>query len=214
MEVPEKMFRKLMPKENKYFEYFERHTALIVTACQDWLAITANGGIPGAGVDRIRDLEHEADGVTRQCIEALHRTFVTPFDRTDIQRLIELMDDVLDGVEEAADRLVIYDLSVVWPEARRLVEILLESTVALSEAIRGLRDLRNAEPIQAACSSVHLLEKAADDVYRGALARLFREESDLILILKWKEIFEILESAVDCCEDMANIVTGVVIELT
>ena len=174
------------------------------------LALAAANIIPRA--QRIKEIEHEADVVTHQCVAALHKTFVTPIDRNDIHRLISHMDDVIDLVDAAAERIMLYELDTMWQGLKDLADVLVRATESLEQAVQGLRDLRHPDVIRERCIDVNRLENEADAVLRNALAALFRKEKDPILIIKWKEIYEILESATDRCEDVANVIEGVALE--
>ena len=207
------MFRSLLPKETSFFDYFEQHIAVTMRGCQELLALTSNIENFGDHAARIKEIEHEADDVTHACVEALHNTFITPMDSPDIQRLIMRLDDVMDAVDAAASRMAIYDIKEMRPEARQLAEVLVEATQQLAEAVKLLRNMKDADAIKVACIKVHELENKGDEILRSALARLFREEeSRPIIVIKWNELFEILEGAVDKCEDAADIIEGVVIE--
>ena len=122
------------------------------------------------------------------------------------------MDDVVDFVEAAADRIVLYELSPMTQDVRDLCDTLVRATEEVEQALRGLRDLRNADRIRQVCVDVNRLENEADTILRNALAKLFKSESDAITVLKWKEVYELIEEATDRCEDVANTIEGVVLE--
>ena len=161
---------------------------------------------------RIKEIEVETDAVTHRCVAALHKTFITPIERDDIYRLITRMDDIIDNVEATAERIVLYDITVMRPEIHQMVDVLVRSSEQIMIALRGLRSMKNAEPILQTCVRINELENEADALLRSALARIFREEKDPLTVIKWKEIFEYLESASDRCEDVAQIIEGVVLE--
>jgi len=206
------MFARLLPRETSFFDFFDQHVALVVAATREFqsLAATAANIVPKA--KRIQELEHEADVVTHQCVEALHKTFITPMDRNDIHRLISCMDDVIDLVDAASDRITLYELETTWQGLRDLADVLVRATESLEQAVRGLRDLRHADVMRQRCIDVNRLENEADAVLRHALAALFRKETNPILVIQWKEIYEILEAATDRCEDVANVIEGVTLE--
>ena len=206
------MLRKLMPRENDFFDYFERHAATTLTGCRELLDLAIAGSEFEARAKRIKDLEHEADSITHDCVEALHKTFITPLDRDDIHMLISRMDDIMDFVETVSDLCVLYNIDRMTPDARELAEVLVESTEQLEAAVKGLRDMRNARAITERCIDVNRLENRGDEILRKAVARLFDDEKDPVTIIKWKEIYENLESASDRCEDVANIIEGVILE--
>ena len=162
--------------------------------------------------ERVKSIEHECDDITHAVVASLHKTFITPFDRNDIYRLITKMDDIMDMVEAAADRLALYDIPKMTTEAGELARCLVSSAEHVLGAVSGIKDLKKPSGILEHCVEINRLENVADGILRGALAKLFREEKDPISIIKWKEIYETLEAATDRCEDVANIIEGVVLE--
>ncbi|MEW5876045.1 MAG: DUF47 family protein [Candidatus Zixiibacteriota bacterium] len=207
------MLKRLLPFETSFFEFFEKHSRLSIETCKELALIAQTPSDLPLRVRRIKELEHQADDVARECIAALHRTFITPIDRADIHRLIKRLDDIVDAIDALASRMVLYDIRLVWPEMQLLTTILVNATSELHGALCGLRNMNgDLERIQSHCASVYECEKEADEVLRTALARLFNEEKDPVTVIKWKEIFERLERATDHCETVANIIEGVVIE--
>jgi len=206
------MFRRLLPREDDFFSLFERHAALTVEGAKEFVKLVSGGQNVRAMAARIKELEHETDMITHACVERLHTTFVTPFDRDDIHRLITRMDDVMDYVESASERLALYELTEMKPEARDLAAVLVRSTEAVATAVGGLGNLKRPQTVLDACIEVNRLENEADEILRNAVAKLFRESTDPLLVMKWKEIYEALENATDRCEDVANIIEGVVLE--
>ena len=161
---------------------------------------------------RIKEIEHETDVITHSCVERLHKTFITPFDRDDIHRLITRMDDVMDYIESAAVAVSLYELTEMTAPVRELADVLVRSTETVCTAVAGLQNVKNSEAIIKACIEVNRLENEGDEILRNALATLFKEARDPLLVLKWKEVYEALENATDRCEDVANIIEGVVLE--
>lgn len=206
------MFRRLLPETTDFFSFFEEHIEVTTTICRELIAMTENGTDFGASAARVKDLERKADDVTRRCMKALQRTFITPFDRMAIKSLIGSLDDIPDAIDEAVSRLSLFDIHELRPEVRRFAEVLLKASEELAEALKLLRSLKNEVAINHQCVQVLRLENEGDVVLRQALISLFRETQDPILIIKWKEIFEYLEEATDCTEDVANQISGIVIE--
>lgn len=206
------MFGKFLPRETSFFDFFEQHARLTEEGIREFAALAA----PGANIifkaKRIKEIEHETDVVTHRCVEALHKTFITPIERDDIYKLITRMDDIMDNVEATAERIVLYDLTVMRPEVSQMADVLIRSAEQVRKAVSGLRSMKNAQPILQTCVEINQLENEADALLRAALARIFREEKDTLTIIKWKEVFEYLESASDRCEDVAQIIEGVVLE--
>lgn len=161
---------------------------------------------------RISDIEHETDTITHRCVEALHKTFITPIDRDAIHRLITRMDDVMDYVEAAAERIELYEMTTMTADVRDLADVLHRSAMQVEVAIRGLRTLKEPQATLKLCIDINRLENEADAILRRSVARLFKDEKNPIVVIKWKEIYENLEMASDRCEDVANIIEGVILE--
>lgn len=206
------MLRWLLPREDDFFGLFERHAALTVEGAREMQRLVQGGQNVRALAARIKEIEHETDVITHTCVERLHKTFITPLDRDDIHRLITRMDDVMDYIESAAAAVMLYELTDMTVPAKQLADVLLRSTEAVAIAVAGLRNVKRADAILQACIEVNRLENEGDEILRTALADLFRGASDPLLVLKWKEVYEALENATDRCEDVANIIEGVVLE--
>jgi uncharacterized protein len=203
---------RFLPKDESFFDQFEKHGARTVDGCRALLELVTTPGDMVARAKAISGIEHDCDKITHAVVAQLHQTFITPLDRNDIHRLITKMDDVMDYVEAAAERLALYELTEPTPEVGKMAGSLLASAEKVLDAVSGLRDLKNSSSILEKCVEINRLENEADGLLRGALARLFREEKDPIVIMKWKEIYELFETATDRCEDVANIIEGVVLE--
>jgi uncharacterized protein Yka (UPF0111/DUF47 family) len=163
---------------------------------------------------RIKEIEHETDVITHRCVEALHKTVITPMDSTQIHRLITRMDDVMDAIEAAAERIALYKLRQMTPEVQAMADVIKSATQVLLDACRLLRNVRDPAAILKKCIDINRLENEADAILRCAVARLFDQEEDAVMIIKWKEIYESLETAADRCEDVANIIENVILDLT
>jgi predicted phosphate transport protein (TIGR00153 family) len=208
------MFGRFLPKETSFFDFFEQHATLTVEGAKEFLSLVTTGANIDTKARRIHDIEHETDVITHRCVETLHKTFITPIDRDNIHRLITRMDDIMDFVEAAAERVALYEITVMTPEVRDLADVLLRATQQVELAMKGLRDLKHPQNILKLCIDINRLENESDQILRRAVARLFKEEKDPIVIIKWKEIYENLENAADRCEDVANIIEGVILEHT
>ena len=205
---------RLLPHDRSFFAQFEAQGKKTVEGCLAFLAMVEAPGDLESQSERVKQIEHECDEITHAVVESLHRTFITPIDRNDIYTLISKMDDIMDLVEAAADRLSLYELRVMTREVGDLARCLVSSAEHVLGAVSGIRDLAHPNGILQHCIEINRLENVADKILRSALARLFREERDPIAVIKWKEIYETLESATDRCEDVANIIEGVVLENT
>jgi predicted phosphate transport protein (TIGR00153 family) len=207
------MLKFFIPREAAFFDYFERHTALGVRTCGAFLELLRCA--PERREEQaahIKDLEHEADLVTHECMKALSATFITPMDRSDIHLLIKRLDDLVDAVEAASSRLALYRIGAVREEAIQLAEVLVRAARDIEAAVQGLRRMKNLPAVNERLIAIHNLESEGDVILREALRRLFDEETDPVLIIKWKELFERLEGATDRCEDVANIMEKIIIE--
>ena len=203
---------RLLPRETSFFDRFEQQGAKTVEGCRAFLDLVQDPSNVVARAQQIKAIEEACDSITHQVVESLHKTFITPLDRNDIYRLITKMDDVMDYVEAASERMALYEIRTTTKELGDLARVLLASTEQMLEAIAGLRNLKNAKVILEKCVEINRLENEADALLRGTIAKLFREEKDAVTIIKWKEIYELVEIATDRCEDVANIIEGVVLE--
>jgi predicted phosphate transport protein (TIGR00153 family) len=206
------VFGRFLPRETSFFDFFEQHAALTVAGTKEFLDLATTAVNIPARCRRILDIEHETDTITHRCVEALHKTFITPIDRDAIHRLITRMDDIMDYVEAAAERIELYELTVMTTDARDLADVLYRSALQVEAATKGLRQLDDPQATLKLCIDINRLENEADAILRRAVARLFKDEKDPIQVIKWKEIYENLESASDRCEDVANVIEGVVLE--
>ena len=203
---------RLLPREESFFDDFEKHAAKTVEGCRVFLEMAESSSDCAAVVPRIKAIESECDHITHGVVARLHKTFITPIDRNDIFRLISKMDDVMDFVEAAAQNLEVYDVHAPTPELAGLARTLMHGAERVLEALCGLRNLKNPALILEKCVEINRLENEADVQLRTAIAKLFKEAKDPIFVIKWKEIYELLETATDRCEDVANIIEGVGLE--
>ena len=203
---------RFLPNDESFFDQFEKHGRRTVDGCRALLELVTTPGDMVSRAKAISEIESDCDKITHAVVAQLHKTFITPLDRNDIHRLITKMDDVMDYVEAGAERLALYELTSLTPEVGGMAQTLLKSAERVLEAVTGLRNLKNPSAILEKCVEINRLENETDGQLRTALARLFREEKDPITIIKWKEIYELFETATDRCEDVANIIEGVVLE--
>jgi predicted phosphate transport protein (TIGR00153 family) len=206
---------RLVPREGRFFSLFDSHAKLIVDgalALADVLHRYENEEARAAGIKLIEDVEHGADRITHETVQLLHSTFITPFDRDDIHRLISRMDDVLDLIQDTGESLVLYDIQNITPETTQLAELLLRCAERVQSAVKLLASMAEAPAMLAICQEIDRLESEADKVMRGAVSRLFRDETDVLKVIKLKAVYEALESATDKCQDVANVIESVVLE--
>jgi len=210
-----KFISNLVPREGRFFEYFNQHASLIAQGSgvlTELLRNYADVSTRQPRIDRINDLEHEADRITHDTTALLHTIFVTPLDRDDIHRLISRMDDVLDLMQDAAESLVLYDVQTLTGEAVELASLLQHCCERMQSAVALLSNMKNAPEALKLCQEIDHAESRADQVMRTAISRLFREEADTRQLIKLKAIYELLESATDKCQDVANVIESLILE--
>jgi predicted phosphate transport protein (TIGR00153 family) len=206
------MFNRLIPRDNRFFDLFKKSSELgVLAACQlrDMLL-----NLPEVEnyAKKVKDIEHQADEVTHRAIELLHKTFITPLDRDDIHELITALDDVIDFIEATSQRIFLYDIRQVTPEALSLAEVCIRSVEQITLAVEGVESLEDPDKLKQCCIEINRLENEADQLMRVGIARLFREELDFRQLIKMKELYELLETITDRCEDVANIIEGILLE--
>ncbi len=203
---------KIFPREENFLTHFNQAAEIILQAAVAMDEIAGDFTDLKVKVARIKHLEHEGDQVTHQTFNLLSRTWITPIDREDIHDLAKALDDVLDAVDAGAARLVLYRIPAPTRELKAATELIVQSVKAIQRAMPLLKDLRNREAIIEACVEINRLENEADAVNRMAIGRLFEIEKDPIIVMKWKEIYEVLEEATDRCEDVANVLEQIVLK--
>ena len=201
-----------MPREGKFFDLFNAHAERIVEGARELAAMMSRFDELESHAQRIDGAERAADKITHETITLLHRTFITPFDREQIHGLITAMDDILDLIQDVAESVVLYDVQETTPEAKQLAEICQFSCDRVKQAVALLTNLKDPQAILKSCEEIDRLESDADRVMRSAVSKLFREESDLKQVMKLRVIYDLLESITDRCEDVANVIEGIVIE--
>lgn len=207
------MLARLFPREgNEFLDFFERHASKTLEAARLLRAMLDRPAESADQARQIKEVEHEGDQITHRTIETLHQTFITPIDRGDIHRVISRLDDVLDLIDATSERLWLYELFEVQPDARDLADVLVNAAAQVLKAMTQLRNLKDRDAIINTCMEINRYENEGDALLRRALARLFRDQKDPILVIKWKEIYDYLEDAIDRCEDVANILEGVALE--
>ncbi len=207
------LIERLMPKSDDFFSDFELQAAATVEGAKLLKALLDDFTDVPRKCQGIKDVEHRADDITHRAFSRLHTQFITPFDRAEIHRLLSRIDDVLDLVDAAAERLGLYDIDSVLPEARELAAVLVVQTHKMEEAVRGLRNMKkDPDAILDACKEMNVLENQADTLTRQTMAKLFKRGNDPLTVMKWKEIVDLIEDATDRAEDVANVIEGVVLE--
>ncbi len=208
------MFKSITPKDQEFYDLFDKISAGVVEGAQTLSVMLESAGRSAEFSQKVKTIEHQTDQTVHALVSKLHKTFVTPIDRYDIHQLAVHLDNILDQAEAASSRIEMYCPDCLPPEARELAAVLLESTKLVQEMVRLLRRLRKPARILELTVEVKRLEDQADYIRRSTIARLFREEKNPFELVKWKDILEYMERATDCCEDVANITEGIVLENT
>jgi predicted phosphate transport protein (TIGR00153 family) len=203
------MFR-LIPREAKFFDLFEQQGANIVAAARVLEELVHDYANAKAKAEQVKDLEHAGDTLTHELVKRLNTTFITPIDREDIYALASRLDDVLDLIDAVADRLLLYKISKPTEGCVEMARVIVKTAEETERAVRCLRDL--SPYYHKHCIEVNRLENAADRLLRDLLASLF-EGVEPIEVIKWKEIYETMESVTDRCEDVVNVIEGIVLKM-
>ncbi len=212
------LFGKLLPREGNFFQLFDQHGALIVEGARAFILLIenyANVELREKYAAEVGNAERQADRITAEVNRLLHKTFITPIDREQIHGLINAMDDILDLLQDATETLSLYDVRHMTDEVLRLGDLSAKCCERVQHAVSLLAQISRSEAAEAAiktCEEIDRLESDADRVMRSAMSKLFREEKDVRELIKLKAIYEQLESISDRCEDVANLIEGVVLE--
>ena len=210
------MFGRLMPKEGKYFDLFNAHAALIT---QGGRALSGLVGALSKGSDEVEKysaeidvLERKADQITHSTLEQLHTSFITPFDRDEIHQLINQMDDILDIIQDVAESVSLYDIHKVPLDIVNLADVTDHCCATVEAAVKLLHSMQNAPEILKRCHQIDDLESDADRMLRESMSKLFREEPNVLQVVKLKEIYALLEAVSDRCKDVASTIEAIVLE--
>ena len=212
------LFGKLLPTEGNFFVMFNQHADRIVEAAHAFSKLVENYNDPILRDKFNQDVdnaERAADRVTHDVNRAIHKTFITPIDREQIHSLINTMDDVADLIQDSAETMALYDVRHMTEEIVRLTDLSVKCCERLRDAVYLLEKISDPATAEAAlktCEEIDKLESDADRVMRSAMSKLFREEPDVREVIKLKAIYELLETITDKCEDVANLIEGVVLE--
>ena len=214
------LFAKLLPREGNFFEMFNQHADRIVEAARAFSQLVANYNDPHLREKYNQDVdnaERAADRITQEVNRTLHKTFITPIDREQIHSLINTLDDVADLIQDSAETMALYDVRHMTESMTRLTELSVKCCERLKDAVYMLAKIAEPATAEAAlktCEEIDRLESDADRVMRSAMSKLFREEPDVRELIKLKAIYELLETITDKCEDVANLIEGIVLEIS
>ncbi len=202
----------LIPREKKFFVLFEQsvqNAVKITRQLKDMVSIWEN---VKERVGVITDMEHQGDAITHQIFEQLHRSVITPFDREDIALLAHSLDDVTDFIHAAADAMFLYKVERPTHRAKELAEIAVQAVVEVEKAVSEIHDRVGRNQLLKRCIEINRLENIGDSIYRSAMAELFDDSANIADVIKWREIYNHMESVIDRCEDIANILEGVALK--
>lgn len=205
---------KIFPTELKFFDQFELSAQNLLKGAKAFLNLMENFQLQTLSekIETIRIIEHEGDIITHETIEKLNTTFLTPIDREDIHALISKLDDVLDFIESSAVRMQMFKVNSPTEQSIKLTVVLLKAVEQVVEAISRLRNIKKPDFILHHCIEINRLENEGDIIQRDAIADLFECCVNPIEVIKWKEIYENIETAIDKCEDVANVIEGIVLK--
>lgn len=210
------MFARFMPQEGKFFDLFNAHSEQVFLGCDALVSLleTLNDSEEKAAAlcETIDVIENRADGITHETMRQLHKSFITPLDREEIHQLITGLDDILDLIQDVAHTVTLYNVKHITAEAIKLGELCRSCCERVRAAVLLLHSMDNGAQMLKICHEIDQLESAADREMRGAMSRLFREEPDVRELIKFKAIYELLETITDRCEDVANTIEGIILE--
>ncbi len=199
----------LIPREKKFFALFDQGAQNAVKIAQQLKDLVYVWENVKERVWVITDLEHQGDAITHQIFEQLHRSVITPFDREDIALLAHSLDDVTDFIHAAADAMLLYKIGRPTQRAKEMVDIVVQAVGEVGSAVSEIHDRAGRKQLLKRCVEINRLENLGDSVYRSAMAELFEDGAEFAGVIKWREIYTHMESVIDRCEDIANILEGV-----
>lgn len=204
---------KLSPTNTQFYDSFDRASDVLVRACTHFLAAIESNADPKMLAEEMTTFEHQCDEITHENLNLLHTSFITPLERGDIRRLSISLDDVLDCLDDATRRMALYELNLsALPSVRGLAQVLLKTVKAVQEAAHEIRNLRKSKSIRAHCIEVHRCEDEGDRMFQLALAGLFASGMQPLEVVKWKDIIEDLENAIDACQDVSLVIEAIILE--
>ncbi|MBK8270324.1 MAG: DUF47 family protein [Planctomycetes bacterium] len=204
----------LIPRDVAFYVFFDKASATMSEATQAYHDMVNDMANYPRRLERIRQLEHEGDDNVRNALAKLDRSFITPFDRDDIYRLMKRVDDVVDCVDAAAKRFQYYRITKATPWLLKQCDVLLRSGQVVAKAVPMLRNMKRPEAMRQLLLQLHTLEKEGDDHHHSAIADLYDTSPDFAAVMKWKEIYDLTEKAIDRCEDIANVMHGIILKNT
>jgi predicted phosphate transport protein (TIGR00153 family) len=205
-------FYKFIPHEVKFFDLFDKQADIMVNAVTCFENFAENGNFDDECIEKLRQIEHEADTIAHDIIDSLNRTFITPFDREDIHSLANELDDVVDLIYAISKRMRLYKLKGKNRDIIEFAHLIMRSVQSLSLAVKGLRNHRQPQQIKEACIEINKIENISDQLRDTVIQKLLESKKNPITIIKYKEIYELLETVLDVCEDISNIVVSILVK--
>jgi len=206
------MFFNLIPKEFNFFDLFEKQVDYAVKAAACFKELALKGSVDEEAIKQIGNIEHQGDEVTHDIINQLNKTFITPFDREDIHALAKEIDDIIDMINTIVSRLRVYKITRIDKNLIEFASVIEESVRAVACVVKGMHNMKNAQSISDSCVEVNRLENVGDSMRDKVLAELFETEKDPIAVIKWKEIYQDAETVLDICEDVAHVVSSIMVK--
>jgi hypothetical protein len=203
---------RLVPREEAFFDMFEQAARNAHEGALALAEMFADFSDADAKAARIKAIEHAGDKITHDTVTKLNQTFITPIDRDDIHKLISRLDDVIDLIDSAVGRMMLYKIRQPTDDVKALAGVLVDATAILVDLLPRMRRRTNAKELHQMCIDVHTKENDGDRIMQHALASLFEGKLDPVTIIKWKDVYENLEAATDRCEDVANIVESIALK--
>ena len=201
-----------IPKEVKFFDYLNLQAENLVKASSYFKSILKNGVMDEASAKKIHDFEHEGDTLSHEITDMLNRTFITPIDREDIYALANQLDDVLDMINAMAGRMKLYKLDPGNEYFSQFIDLIDQSSVALSNAVKHMHDTKRTRRVLDHCIEINRLENMGDQLREKAIGSLFETEKDPIMVIKWKEMYEVAEGTLDKCEHVAKVIESILVK--
>ncbi len=201
----------IIPQDKHFFNMLENESQNVLDGSKAFLDMLKNYENIAEKQQKIKDIEHQGDDFVHEIFEELNKTFITPIDHDDISKLASAFDDVLDNIDGTATRLVLFEIQKPEENMVKLAEILYEQSIELRQALLCLHNIKNSKEIEKRCIEVNRLENVADDIYKTSIANLFKRD-DAIEIMKLKEVYERIETAIDKCEDAANVISDIIVK--
>jgi uncharacterized protein Yka (UPF0111/DUF47 family) len=202
----------LLPRDTVFYDLFEGMSRHVVRSAEDLRHLAQDFPEITQHIQRIREEEHAADELAHQALDRLDRTFITPFDREDIHALVGELDDIIDTVDALAKRFPLFHIKQMEPVFLRQTEVLVAASVKLDEAVHRLRRSRKLSELSDVLIDIHHQESIGDDNHHSAMSRLFQGGIDPLEVMKWKELYDLVENAIDGCEDVGNTLERIVLK--